>query len=320
MSVLHRFANLFRRDACVIERLGRASIAWNPHHTIYLREYYRYCVDLFRQALANEDVPVNVIFGRYDVDFANNRRTRRVDIQHEHTLVKPGGRDSDGAPEGRIPLADGCAHYLVRIAHRDYLETLDAVIDYSLPNLINLRASGLFPDLLRKCVHVSALLYDADLATKSRDVPMMTLIHDTNQPRRRRFFDAARAARLPLRNVRGTFDAAQLRRQYDRTRILVNLHQTDHHDTFEELRVLPALLRGVVVVSEDVPLREQIPYHQAIVWCRYDDLVATAQAVHADYDRYRARLFDETGIAAVFETMRRNDRISIAQIVRQWCD
>ena len=76
----------------------------------------------------------------------------------------------------------------------------------------------------------------------------------------------------------------------DRTKILLNVHQTDEHDTLEEFRVLPALLRGVVVISEEVPLREKIPYHKYIVWCEYDELKRSAVAVSSDYQAHFDRI------------------------------
>ena len=49
--------------------------------------------------------------------------------------------------------------------------------------------------------------------------------------------------------------AASLRALLDSTQILINVHTTAHHHTLEEYRVLPALLRGCVVVSEDCSRR-----------------------------------------------------------------
>lgn len=319
--MLGRLRSLVRRRACVIERIGRASLAYHPEHTIYLREYYLYCVDLWRTALARVDAPLNVVFGDYPVDFGNDRRSVRVDLQYEHTLVKPGGRDSEGSVPGRIPIGDGGGGgYLVRLARRPYLESLDTVVEYSLPNLVNVRTSQAFPAYLRKAVYIAPLLYDAELAPRPRDIDVVTLIHDVAQPRRKRFFEQARAARLPLRNVRGKFDKHALRALYDRTRILVNLRQTDHHDTLEELRILPALLRGVIVVSEDVPLRDEVPYHRAVVWARYADLVETARDVLARYEQYRARLFDDPSLGAVLQRLREDNLAHAEGAVRALLD
>jgi hypothetical protein len=156
-----------------------------------------------------------------------------------------------------------------------------------------------------------------------RDVPLLSLMFDVvHQPRRRRFIESAHAAGLPLRNVRDVFEPQALKRLYDRTRVLVNVHQTDHHDTLEELRILPALLRGVVIVSEDVPRREDVPYHRWIVWCDYDAIVATTQKVLADYHAWYARLFKigDPALAQTLAQMARDNRDEADTAVRRMLD
>ena len=76
-------------------------------------------------------------------------------------------------------------------------------------------------------------------------------------------------------------------------RILVNVHQTDHHHTFEELRVLPALCNGVLIISEEVPLKEEIPYSESIIWSSYDRLPETIEKVKENYDYYYKKIFTE---------------------------
>ena len=68
-----------------------------------------------------------------------------------------------------------------------------------------------------------------------------------------------------------------MRALLDSTQILINVHTTAHHHTLEEYRVLPALLRGCVVVSEDVPLAREVPYADSIVFAPYERLLAISQ-------------------------------------------
>jgi hypothetical protein len=125
---------LWRQGPFVIECAGPARLAYNSQHLAYIREYYLYCVDLFAQAFERYGRAVDVTFGNYGVNFGAKRPSLRIDIQHEHTLVKPGGRDSAGAPLGTVPLPDGSGNYLVRLTGYAYLKTLDTVIEYSRPN------------------------------------------------------------------------------------------------------------------------------------------------------------------------------------------
>lgn len=305
--------------ACTREQANRVCIAGSARHMLVVREYYLYCIGLFRSAFAKVDTPCNVVFGDYVVDFDNPHPTLRIDLQFEHTLVKPGGRDSGGARPGSVPLADGSGTYLVRVADRARLEALDAVIEYSLPNLANLRGSGTFDDYLQRVVHVAPLLYPEDFSPRQRHRAMVTLFADTGQPRRAEFLDKAREAGLPLRNVRRVFGHADLQALHDDTRILVNVHQTDHHHTLEELRILPALLRGVVVVSEDVPLKEHVPYARFVVWSSYERLVDAVRDVDLNYARYHAAIFGDGALAGVLASMRQANADNVEAAVRRLC-
>ena len=307
-----------RAPVCRVEAVGRARLVFNPQHPAFVREYYLYCVALFRDTPAARGAPVNLVFGDYDVDCGNANPTRRIDIQWEHTLVEPGGRDSDGAPVGAVPLPDGEGFYLARVANRAALESLDAIVDYSRPNVENLRRAGGFDAYLARTVVLAPLLYETDVTPGTRRRDAITLFADVTQPRRAAFLQAAHAARLPLRNVAGVYAGAALRALYRDTRVLVNVHQTGQHHTFEELRVLPALLCGVVVVSEDVPLRETIPYREFVVWARYEQLADTVRAVLADYAGYRERIFGGNRFAALVERMRQDNRDAVADTLRRF--
>jgi GT2 family glycosyltransferase len=321
LASFRRFMGMLRgypsRRALRVESVHRVQIACNPSHTIFIRHYYLYCVALFRQRLSTLDTPINVIFGDYTVDFGNAHPTRRIDIQHEHTLVKPGGRDSAGAVIGSTPVTGSDAHYLVRIERYEYLRQLDAIIEYSAPNIAHIAASGQFEDYLRRNVQIAPLLYDFDPGTMQRSENMVALFSDFGQPRRSVFLQQARSAGLPLRRIKSLFDGERLRHLYLNTKILVNVHQTDHHHTFEELRVLPALLCGVIVVSEEVPLKEQIPYARFVVWSRYDDLVDTLRSVHEHYAEHWQRIFGDPELAAIVAQMRQRNIYQVDAAVRR---
>jgi len=314
--LLRKLRSWLPRRRCRIERHGRACIAVDPAYPEHVREYYRHCVGLFAAAFARADAAVNVVFGPQPARFDDALPALRIDLQPEHTLVRAGGRDSAGAPVGATPSADGTGRYLVRLANEDYLRSLDTIIEYSMPNVVHVRESGHHDDIAARTALVAPLLYPPRLDADGRDIAAISLMYDERQPRRRRFLDDVRRAGLPLRNVRGVFEADALRRLYDRTRVLVNVHQTGEHHTFEELRVLPALLRGVLVVSEDVPLRERIPYHRAIVWSPYEGLVDTLRDVLARYDAVRAERFDEA-LPELFASMQRDNFASVDAAVRR---
>lgn len=329
MGIVRGLLRLFRpRRRVRVVQAGAARVLWNAAGPIELRAYTAYCVALLRDVLGSDGAAVDLVLGDADVARVEGRRTVRVGLQVEHTLVKPGGRDSARAEPGAVPLPDGGGTYLVRVADFDTLNACDLVIEYSRANIENLRRSTRFDAFQRRVVCIAPILYPpASLqaasqtsanspAPRPRSRPAITLFADTTQPRRARFLADARAANLPLRNVRRTFDADALAALYRDTRVLVNVHQTDHHHTLEELRVLPALLCGVLVVSEDVPLRETVPYARFIVWAKYGELVATVREVLANEAEYRRAIFDGDGLHTCVAQMRADDVAALHRALR----
>ena len=91
----------------------------------------------------------------------------------------------------------------------------------------------------------------------------------------------------------------------DDTRILINLHQTPSHHTFEELRVLPALLRGIVVIAEVSPLHTSIPYYEYIVWSHINSMATTIRNVSANYNSYYEKFHGpQSKLGELIQTMR----------------
>jgi hypothetical protein len=306
LQILKRFwfARRDARDAraFVHERVGPAVLTHNPRHTIYVRAYYSYCVALFRSALQRRPQAVHLVFGDYPADDAV-LPSRRIAFQIEHTLVKPGGDDSEAAPVSATPLPQGSGHYLARLLDRPALAAADLVLDYSRVNVVHLRAAGGFDDVLAHTAVIAPLLHEHCFAPEDRDQPCLSLFSDAGKDRRGRFLAAARTRGLPIRNLKRCFDSDALQAQYRRTRVLVNVRQSDHHDTIEELRILPALQSGVIVVSEDAPLRHALPYARFIVWTHYDALVEQVAEVLRDYDTWHARLFGDPELPQVLATL-----------------
>jgi hypothetical protein len=313
------FARRDARDAraFVHERAGAAVLTHNPRHTVYVRAWYRYCVALFRTALQQQPQAVHLLFGDYPAgDCA--LPLRRIALQIEHTLVKPGGGDSDGAPVSATPLPLGEGRYLARLLQRAELAAADLVLDYSHANVRHLRDAGGFDDVLAHTVVIAPLLHDPCFTRDGRDQPCLTLFSDASEGRRGRFLAAARARGLPVRNRKRCFDSATLQAQYRRTRVLVNLRRSDHHDTIEELRILPALQSGVIVVSEDGPLRHTLPYARFIVWTHYDTLAEQAAEVLRDYDTWHARLIGDPELPRVLAAMAAANQAAVDAALTRW--
>jgi hypothetical protein len=226
-------------------------------------------------------------------------------VQVEHVLVKPGGRDSDGFESGAllIPGVTTPTRYLARLIDRELLKKFDFIVDYSRINLTNIQGVEKYCDLQDKLLYISPSLYK--LSCASNDVRRRNFIAITNfgnseQPRRKRFLETMRAKEIPIQNIQTWYEDAE--ELYARTRILVNIRQTDHHDTLEELRVLPALRSGVIVISELAPYKELTRYSEFIIWGALDELPEIIRHVQENYEATWSSIF---GVSKFAQRMNR---------------
>jgi len=291
----------------VTEKVKQISIVYDAEYTHSVREYYLYCIGLFKEQLRHCDWWANVIFGDFDYDFKNGLPTKRVVFQFEHTLVKPGGRDSGGFPVGKIALNDK-DFYLVRLVNYDQIERSDLVVEYSIPNQFNVGNTNFFPRYNQRHLHISACLYHLDFG-RHRPLDVVTNFYDVNQPRRHRLLKAA----SQIKNYTGLY-GERLADLYSAARIVVNAHQTDHHDTLEELRVLPALRRGAIVISEHSALTTLIPYHNHIIWAKYDEIPDVITEVTRNYETYHRRIFNDS-LLAIFQQLEKVNSMEVSRSV-----
>lgn len=300
----------------MLEIVNKCCLIYNQQHDRVLREYYLYCVNLFKKACANSSLKANFLFGDYQFQSPNSNRNIRVDIQHEHTLVKPGGRGSEGHPMGKVKLGD--SNYLVRIDRLNYFNTVDIIIDYSQPNAFNVKNSGLFDEYYKKSIYVAPLLFDVQKPIfKHKSYNCATTFINTQEPRRKKLLEEIVSKNFNCININNRFSKKELLSLYDDFKILINIHQTDHHDSFEELRVLSALLNGMLVISEVSPLKTSIPYNDFIIWSNYDEIVDMAKLVSDKYEHYWRDTFTED-FSAKMKEIERNNLLTVTNKLKEF--
>jgi len=292
-------------------RVGNSTLYFNNSPSHITGEYYIYCCKLIIQSMSSWEKPLNVVVGPYNVSIEGDAPLVRIDIQPEHTLVKQGGRSVDEVIVGSVKVIDSPdENYLVRVPNFDYFNSIENTIEYSLPNIFNLKSCGVekFDKYIRNAIYIAPILYDSfnfDLRETGKSISMFT---SNASPRREEFMRCGE-----VENVQGVYNLDNLRNLYCNTKVLVNVHQTDHHHTFEELRVLPALCNGVLIVSEDVPLKDQIPYSDHIIWCSYGSLASKVKEVKDNYKEYHKKVFNND-LTNILLSLARSNKENIKKI------
>lgn len=259
--------------------------------------YFNYIVNIIKKILLeNPNLNLNILFYtnnifNNDIQFSNKNKLIKIGLNIEHTLVKKNGRGiTKDSVIGNISTNDG-DKYLVRLVDYDNLNNADIIIDYSETNIFNM--SSVFHNLSNKLIYISPSIYNFDNKNNFRNITTLTTFIDIYQPRRYELLMKINNNNINHININNCFESVSLQNLYKNTKILINIHQTEHHHTFEELRVLPALLCGVITICEDSPLMELIPYNDYIIWCSYDKIIEKVLEVINNYDYYYNFIFNE---------------------------
>lgn len=161
---------------------------------------------------------------------------------------------------------------------------MDCIFEYSNANINFLSKFNELITYINKNIYIPPLIYDEySISNTNNRINNFITIQNWSK-RRGDFFN-----KFNHDNITNTFDKNLIRESLNNYKILINIHQIDEHLTFEELRVLPALCTGILVISEDIPFKEYIPYHNHIIWSSYENLEKTCKDVLNNYEYYREK-------------------------------
>ena len=213
------------------------------------------------------DIPFSINFG-----CGNLSKDINLDFQYEHTIIN----DENGG-------------FYCEVYRFEELIKLNSVFEYSNANLFNIKTSDNFKDYSRVFKYYPPLVYDImDIDVNSNRTKNCLTIHSPSLRRNNihekidmDYFQTVSGGLLYCKNI--------MKNVMDDYKILVNIHQTDKYCTLEELRVLPALMTGILVISEESPYKSNIPYNQHIIWTKYEDLVETINDVLTEYEFFREK-------------------------------
>lgn len=268
------------------------------NNQIFIKDYYEYILEILKNIIKKYNLAINIILGDYEYNFENTLKTIKININYEHTLVKEGGRDVPmNTPYGNIQY-NTTKNYLVRIENYHILDKSDLIIDYSFPNLFNVKSCNLFTSFSKKHLYISPSLYNnLYINNKNRNIQSLTTFFNINEPRRYNLLTLIKQQQLEHQNINDCFDKNNLQMLYQNTKIVINIHQTEHHHTFEELRCLPALQNGVIVISENSPLMDLIPYKNLIIWTDYDNIISKTKEILNNYEQFYNSIFTSENIS-----------------------
>lgn len=305
----------------------------DQNHTY--KEYYDYIVTTIKDLIITNkllnkyiligNVYKSVIiehFSYLDIDFS---KLISFYLNHEHNLVYKGYgiHEHIGIIDiikttnvNSIELQSD--KYSVRIHDYDILNLADYVCEYSMPNIINITTSGKYEDFSKKLIYIPPLIFNTiNLTNNDRKYNLVTTFFYTHLPRRNYFLTYINKY-IPCTNVNGHWGLKETYDTYMNTKVIINIHQTDTHHTFEELRVLPAILCGVIIISENVPLKETIPYNEFILWGEnFEDIVKIAIEVTNNYEIYYNKLYGPNSkLVNIIENMNQNCNDSLLKILQ----
>jgi hypothetical protein len=230
-------------------------------------------------------------------------------MEYEHSLVLPGGLNIlQNPPIGKVPSVYQDGSYYTVLEDVCQLSRHDIIVQYSMPNIENFRLSNKFSAaLLEKMIYVPPLEYEYNPYHLERDIMPITTFVYPEMSRRYDIIQDLEKKGIHVKNHNQITSRDRMKELYDASAIMLNIHQTPYRHTLEELRILPALMRGVIVISEIVPLMEIVPYSSFIVWSSIDDLPTTITDVTTNYETYFDRFFgSESELPCILSMMRSN--------------
>jgi hypothetical protein len=285
----------------VCKKINNSYIYYDNNMWIAIKDYTFYIIKLLENYLQNNsDLFVNIfinIESNQNINVNNENKIIKIGINYEQTIVSDEIIANSIEPLGKIDFNN--KKYTVRIENLHKLQENDIVFEYSKPNMKNIEVSGYYEDYFNKLTHIFPSVYKSVTTnTLTKNIDSLTLFSDEIPSQRRQLF------LNNINNINSTtnhinrFDCfnEELEELLMNTKILVNIHQSEYENTFEEIRVLPALMKKVIVISEVSPLTEMIIYNPMIIWCNYDDLIEKINEVLENYDEYYNKIFTPENI------------------------
>ena len=259
-----------------------------------------------------------------------NVSNMRFEFQVEHVPVLPKSDPFETSDTGhyvghtltQTSIDGGGKHYRARLywpclLAKDFClaNTTGIIVEYNMPNILALHeAQAVPPYVLNSIIYIPPLVYDLYAHRSGRDPwkPVVTFMKYSLQirPRRRKMLNRLKRLNIDVESFMNFAEGGPdtvLRDKLRQTAILLNVHQSNAHHAPEEFRILPALLCGVVVISEPVPYVDSIPWAPYVVWATNEQFPRKVLEVQRNYAELWTSFFGRNSdLPGVLNRMWRN--------------
>lgn len=271
--------------------INKVILIYRSNPEIVIHDYHNYVLCLLFQNLGGIKKPGMVFYECLGLKLLKFMCSPiSIYLQIEHTLFRPGSQTSSAGMQGCLPISGSDQKYLIRIAELNRLSSADIVFDYSRINLFNIQSALALRDYLKKAFCISPALYPLHTSSKGRD-GVITLFGNPNISRRKLFLEDLKRHAISSENICGVYFGVD--KIYRKARIVINIRQTDGHETLEELRVLPALRSGAIIICESAPYVEKTAYSKFILWGSLSELPGLISEVEDNYEDTHRQIFGD---------------------------
>lgn len=241
------------------------------------------------------------------------RRGRVIVVQHEHAILDA-SHPQDDAVASPLRFGTPPSAYLVRtFGPPEGFESAAKIIEYSEANISHVMNSTRAHFYRGKCVRIAPLLGVESRNTRPRNEPQVcTMFGSPGSGRRAALIDALDTRGVATRNI---LEFKDFRTAFYDCAILVNYRQFCHFQTLEELRVIPALLQRVVVVTEPFPYAEQTQLSPFLITAPTDRFSDVVKEVRDNYLEIWNSIFEGPDFDAFEAQMKRRNEIAFQKLL-----